>query len=66
MSFAQETLAFIDWLRQSPPAPDSQGVVLAGEPERSARAARKKNGIVIDDATWQEIQQAGAKVGLSI
>jgi uncharacterized oxidoreductase len=66
MSFAQETLAFIDWLRQSPAAPDSQGVVLAGEPERTARAARKKNGIVIDDATWQEIKEAGAKVGAKI
>ena len=66
MSFAQETLAFIDWLRQSPAAPDSQGVVLAGEPERAARAARKKNGIVIDDATWQEIKAAGAKVGAKI
>ena len=65
MSFAQETLAFIDWLRQSPATEGSDGVQLAGEPERAARLARKKNGIVVDDATWQEIEDAGAKVGLS-
>jgi uncharacterized oxidoreductase len=65
MSFAQETLAFIDWLRQSPATEGSDGVQLAGEPERAARLARKKNGIVVDDATWQEIKDAGAKVGLS-
>jgi uncharacterized oxidoreductase len=66
MSFAQETMAFIDWLRKSPATEGSDGVKLAGEPERAARVARKKNGIVVDDATWQEIKDAGAKVGLKI
>ena len=66
MHFAQESLAFIDWLRQSPAAPDSEGVLLAGEPERAARADRLKNGIVVDDATWQEIQAAGQKFGITL
>jgi len=66
MSFAQETMAFIDWLRKSPATEGSDGVKLAGEPERAARVARQKNGIVVDDATWQEIKDAGAKVGLKI
>ena len=65
-TFEQEALAFADWLRQSPASPNSDGVRVAGEPERAARAARKKNGIVVDDATWQEIKDAGAKVGLKI
>ncbi len=60
-SFGEETLAFIDWLRQSPPAPDSDGVVLPGEPERAARAQRTREGIRIDAATWQEIVDAGLK-----
>ena len=64
MSFAQETLAFIDWLHQSPATEGSDGVQLAGDPERAARLARKKSGIVVEDATWQEIKDAGAKVGL--
>jgi uncharacterized oxidoreductase len=38
---------------------------LAGEPERAARIARQKNGVVVDDATWQEIVDAGAKVGVT-
>jgi uncharacterized oxidoreductase len=62
-AFEQEALAFVEWLRQSPPAPDTDGVMLAGEPERQARAARSRDGIVVDDATWAEIQAAGAKVG---
>jgi len=62
-SFAQEAMAFVDWLRQSPPAPDSDGVQLAGEPERQARERRARDGIVIDATTWAEIEAAGKKVG---
>ena len=54
----------MDWLRQSPAAPDSEGVQLAGEPERCARVQRLQDGIAIDDATWAEIEQAAAKAGL--
>jgi len=64
-SFEQEAAAFVDWLRQSPPAPGSDGVRLAGEPEREARAKRAQAGITIDDQTWTEIEQAGVKAGIA-
>jgi hydroxycarboxylate dehydrogenase B len=64
-AFAKETLAFIEWLRQSPAAPGSAGVMLAGEPERAARAKRGKDGISIDDATWDELQQSAVTLGLT-
>jgi uncharacterized oxidoreductase len=60
--FEQEALAFADWLRQSPDAPGSDGVKLAGEPERAARADREQNGIWIDDATWAEIEASEQKL----
>jgi hydroxycarboxylate dehydrogenase B len=59
--FEQEALAFVDWLKQSPPAPGAEGVLLAGEPERAARAEREREGIAIDDTTWKEIVAAGTK-----
>lgn len=65
-SFAREALAFVEWLRQSPPAPGSDGVMLAGEPERRARRAREAEGIAVDDQTWAEIVAAGAKVGAGV
>ena len=55
-------LAFADWLRQSPDAPGSDGVKLAGEPERTARTEREQNGIWIDDATWAEIEASEQKL----
>ena len=58
------SLAFADWLKASPNAPGTDGVHLAGEPERAARQAKQKLGIEVDDNTWAEIVAAGAKVGL--
>jgi len=64
--FEQEARAFIDWLRQSPPGEGFDAVQIAGEPERKARAAREREGIWLDDATWGEIVESGRKVGVSI
>ena len=65
-SFEGEAQAFVKWLRQSPPAPGSEGVLLAGEPERQARRQREADGIALDDQTWAEIVAAGAKLGLRV
>jgi uncharacterized oxidoreductase len=65
-AFEAEAMAFVDWLRQSPAAAGFDGVRIAGEPERSARANRAITGISLDDQTWAEIVAAGAKVGARI
>jgi len=63
-SFEQEALAFVDWVQASPAGPDGEGVQIAGDPERTARAQRQRDGIAVDDQTWQEILDAGRKVGV--
>lgn len=65
-AFEHEALAFVDWLRQSPPAPGSHGVLIAGEPERAAREQRAREGIELDSATWDEIVRAAHKLGVHI
>ncbi|HVZ45916.1 MAG TPA: malate/lactate/ureidoglycolate dehydrogenase [Ramlibacter sp.] len=65
-AFEQEALAFVDWLRQSPHAPDSDKVRIAGEPERTARAQREREGIEVDETTWSQIVAAGGKVGVGV
>ncbi len=62
-AFEQESAAFIDWLREAPAGAGTDRVRIAGEPEREARAERRSTGIDVDDATWNEIVQAGARVG---
>jgi uncharacterized oxidoreductase len=65
-SFENEALAFVDWLKESPPAPGSDAVRIAGDPEREARIKRERDGISIDDTTWAEIVAAGGKVGADL
>jgi len=63
-AFAGETTAFLESLRRSPVAPGFDKVRIAGEPERETRARREREGIPVDDNTWQEIVAAAAKLKL--
>jgi uncharacterized oxidoreductase len=40
-------------------------VRIAGEPEREMRAQRSREGIPVDDETWNEIRAAAGKVNLA-
>ena len=62
--FEQEAAAFVDWVQAGPVAPGFEGVQIAGAPERQARVQRERTGITVDAQTWQELQDAGEKVGL--
>jgi uncharacterized oxidoreductase len=63
-TWRREVQAFVDFVRASPKAPGSEGVQLAGEPERRTRAIRSRDGIPIDPVTWAEIIAAGERVGI--
>jgi hydroxycarboxylate dehydrogenase B len=64
-AFEREARLFLDWLRKSRPAPGFDHVRIAGEPEREMRERRSRDGIPVDDTTWQEIQRAADKVKLA-
>ncbi len=61
-AFATETTAFLESLRKSPVAPGFDKVRIAGEPERETRAKRERDGISVDQNTWEEIIAAAAKL----
>jgi hydroxycarboxylate dehydrogenase B len=62
-AFDHEAAAFISWLKQSPAAEGFDAVQVAGDYERLSRLKREKDGIEVDEHTWQEIVAAGKKVG---
>ncbi len=64
-NLAKELEAFVGWYAASPPAAGIDKVLLAGEPERACKAKRLVDGIEIDAATWSEIVDAGALVGVT-
>ena len=63
--FGDEAVAFIEWVKQSPPAPGFDKVRIAGDPERETRLKRGREGIEVDATTWNEILAAGEKVGVA-
>ena len=63
-AFEQEALAFIDWVKASPPREGVREVLIAGEPERAKRKQRTAEGVPVDATTWQEILVASGKLGV--
>jgi uncharacterized oxidoreductase len=63
-AFEAEALAFIDWVKASPPREGVEQVLVAGEPERARRKQRSAEGVPVDATTWQEILDASRKLGL--
>lgn len=63
-AFERETRLFLDWLRQGRTAPGFDRVRIAGDPEREMRAKRSREGVPVDETTWEEIQRAADKVKL--
>ncbi len=56
--------AMVAYAKASPPAQPAEPVLVAGEPERLAAAERQRHGIPVDAVTWEEILEAGERVGL--
>jgi uncharacterized oxidoreductase len=65
-NLAREMESFVTWHTASPPAEGVAKVKIAGEPEREWKKQRLADGIPVDPNTWQEIVDAGAKVGLPL
>ncbi len=63
--FRREVDGFVDYVKASPPADPSEPVLVPGDPERAARAARARDGITVDATTWGDILEAGEKLGLA-
>jgi uncharacterized oxidoreductase len=57
--------ALIAYVKSAPPTDPALPVLIAGEPERIARAQRIAEGIEIDATTWRQIGEAAASVGVN-
>ena len=60
----REIDGFLDYVKASPPADPSAPVLFPGQPERLAREERVRTGVYVDATTWDEIIDAGGKLGV--
>jgi uncharacterized oxidoreductase len=56
--------AYVDYLKSSAPRDPAKPVMMPGDPERAARAKRGAEGIPVDEATWRQIVESAAYVGV--
>ena len=56
----------IAWVKSAKPADPDLPVLVAGEPERIARAERIANGIEIDDTTWGQLSAIAERYQIAL
>ena len=64
-AYDAEVTAMIDYIYASEAADGVEKVLIPGDPERQSLAARSRDGIDIDENSWQDITNAATSAGLS-
>src|SRR5579872_6545875 len=63
--FRREVADFARYLKSTPPSEGSRGVFYPGEVEHLREVERRKNGIEIEDATWDKLKALAADYKLT-
>jgi len=63
--FRWQVAEFAAYLKDTPPSEGSRGVLYPGEAEHAQEAARKRDGIDIEDSTWATLSDLAEAAGLS-
>jgi uncharacterized oxidoreductase len=65
-AFLADAAALCDRAAAVPPAAGFEQVLLPGEPEHRTAARRRAEGVPMDDATWAQLVQAAAELGVAL
>jgi len=63
--FKKEVAEFARYLKATPPAAGSPGVLYPGEVEHMREQERRKSGIDVEDATWDKLRALASEYGLA-
>jgi uncharacterized oxidoreductase len=65
-SMLAEIDAMIEWVKSAKPSEPDLPVLIAGEPERIARAERMAKGVEVDNETWSQLKAIAERYQISI
>lgn len=65
-AFHQEADAFVAHVKSSPPAEGFDEILMPGEIELKVKQQRTRDGIFVEDETWQQILEWGRKLGVAL
>ena len=60
--FSDALTGLVEYVKSPPLAPGVDEILTAGEPERRRMAQRRRDGIPLDEATWEQIEGAAASL----
>jgi LDH2 family malate/lactate/ureidoglycolate dehydrogenase len=63
--FKKDVGEFVGYLKSTPPAEGSKGVLYPGEIEHMRQEDRRANGIEVEDATWYKLRDLAEGYGLA-
>jgi uncharacterized oxidoreductase len=63
--FKKEVAEFARYLKSTPPSEGSRGVFYPGEVEYLREQERRKNGIEVEDTTWEKLKSLASEYKLS-
>ena len=63
--FRAEMAELVDYLHDTTPAPGHERVLVPGEYEARNEAARRRDGIPVEDETWRQISDTAEELGIS-
>ena len=63
--FKVEVKRFIDHVKSARPAPGFDEVLVPGELEHRTKVQRLKDGVPVEDATWERISEVANRLGVS-
>jgi uncharacterized oxidoreductase len=66
LEYQRQVAVVLDAVAVVPPLPGVEQVLVAGDPERASRERRRREGISIPPATWDDLRAVGSRFGLSL
>lgn len=64
-TFKREVTEFARYLKSTPPAEGSSGVLYPGEIEHLTAQKRRRDGIEVEPATWDKLRQLASEYGIA-
>jgi uncharacterized oxidoreductase len=62
--FHAQVASLFGWVKSAPLAQGSKEILIPGEPEARLEAERRRDGVPIEDETWNQIEAVAAELGV--
>ena len=62
--FHKQVAGLFDFVKSAPLAQGSKEILIPGEPEARLEAERRRDGVPVEDETWNQIERVAAELGV--